>query len=109
MKNDNIFVVTAIKLNHVKKDLRSKKTQGWFKTFKEARQYILTNTDDMFEGGKYEHAVIETTESGGLMNAIDETWYEALYSYFDWDLYQIETCAKPKALSKTFGFAMVKK
>ena len=109
MKNENIFIVTAIKINHVRKTLKEKRSQAWFRSFKEAEDYILNNVDDMFESGRFEHAVIETIESGGLLNATNEVWYEALYSYYDWDLYQIQTCAKPKALKKLHGFAMVKR
>ncbi len=109
MENENIFVVTAIKLNHVRRTLKEKRTQAWFKTFENAERYILNNVDDMFGGGKFEHAVIETIESGGLINAINEVWHEALYSYYDWDLYQIQTCAKPKLLKGLRGFAMIKR
>ena len=109
MENKNIFVVTAIKLNHVRRTLREKKYQAWFKTFEAAKNYVLNNLDDMFEGGRFEHAVIEMIESGGLLNAIDEVWHEALYSYYDWDLYKVQICAKPKALKGIHGFAMIKR
>lgn len=94
---DDIFVVTSLKVNHVKNDIKRKKTQGWFKSFASAEDYILSNTDNMFDDGNYEHAVIETIEPGRSIHVIDESWYEAMYSYFDWGLYSIQPCAKPKA------------
>lgn len=108
MDNENIFVVTAIKINHVQKNLRNKKTKAWFQTIEDAENYVLNNISNMFEGGKFEHAVIETIASSRLLNVVDETWYEALYSYYDWDLYKIQGCAKPKPLKSINHFVTIK-
>ena len=91
----NIFIVTAVKVNHVKGGLRAKETKQHFHTFDEAEQYILKG--DLFEGGKYENAIIEVV----IGSFVDEKiWYEALFSYLDWELYKVQKCPKPKLKHK---------
>lgn len=101
---NKIFTITALHLTPGK-EIKYKKTAAWFDKFETAESFVL-NDPMLFAGGKYEVAVIEEIGSGTCGFAV-ETWYEALYSYFDQEHYCTLRTAKPKALKRKRNFAMI--
>lgn len=107
-----IYVITLFKIKSG--IVEHQATLGWFESFKEAEDAILSNQADMYEHGEYNVALIEKIYSG-LYVKPEETWYavDAFGEQYnpetqDFDLleYKVERCEKPMIFEHICGFSM---
>ena len=78
---DKIYLITAIHISSkpIRKNyslIKRSRAVGWFSTLDRAEEIVLNNEGGIYEGGHYDHCVIEEICSGLYPHVAMEEWFK---------------------------------
>jgi len=104
MKNkmNEIYIIHCF--NYKKDRTNGSYTVGWFHSFEEAEEFVMTNIGDIFEY-YYNYAVIESVKSGHA-RCEKLAWYTPHYAEDGTGLTHVEKIEEPEVFKNLVNFGM---
>ncbi len=100
-----IYTVTCFEQCRDEHGPNGHRTWGWYRSAEKAREAILGNHTDMFEGRSYEWACIEEVPAGVIAECKAVEWFRARLTTDGMDII-VSECAEPEWAKGSVNWSM---